>query len=468
MKPFAQRLFIAVTIFSLPIAYIPAQSKALDWPDWMGKKRDGVWLETGIVEKFPEGGPEILWRKPIGVGYTGPSVADGHVYVMDWTVDEKKKKELREKQEDKPKNGIEGTPGYEKVICLSAKDGDVVWQHKYESFYNISYANGPRTTPVVDGDHVYTLGAMGKLICFKKKDGKVVWEKDLTTEYKTKPPIWGYASHPLIDGDRLICTVGGEGSAIVAFDKQTGKELWKSLTVGDIGYVPPLLFGSGDSQQLILWHGDGVSSVSAKDGTENWKTKFPEQKAQAQATCIAMPKAVGNKLFFTGFYEGSLLLEVDEKDPTKFKELYRSTKKDLRAKENLNSLMMTPAVKGGHVYGVANDTRGNGMLMCAELKTGKKVWTEKTSLGEGGLGFASLFIVANEDRYFLSNDQGELVIAEMSPEGYKEIDRAKLLEPTHAARGRKVVWSHPAFSGGCMFARNDKEIICVDLRAKKK
>ena len=309
----------------------------------------------------------------------------------------------------------------------------------------------------------------------------------------------------------MLCSVGGDGSAVVAFDKKTGKEIWKSTTVADIGYVPLVLFGSkkevskgatdeagayqlsggepvsgkvtldgkplknatvtfgadaeSSVQQLLMWHGDGVISLNPKDGSENWQLKFPEEKVQAQATCIAMPRVVGNQVFFTGFYEGSLMLELDENDPQKFKEIYRSTKKSMRAGENLNSLMMTPYVKDGHVYGVANDSRGNGRLMCAKLETGKSVWTDESSLGKGGLGFASLFIIPNGDRCFLSNDQGELVIAKLSPEGYEEIDRANLLEPTHAAGGRKVVWSHPAFAEGRMFARNDKEIICVDLRA---
>lgn len=543
----------------LTILLVSQMSVADDWPDWMGEKRDGVWREKNIVEKFPEGGPNVLWRKPIGIGYTGPSVSDSHVYVMDWTVDTAKKKKMdeerraaakearakrraeRERRDAEEKNAeqsgatekpvekkveekpaaisLPGSPGTERIVCLSVEDGGVVWQHSYESIYRISYDNGPRTTPLVDGNFVYTLGAMGKFICFKKSDGQIVWQKDLTEEYKTKPPIWGYASHPLIHGDMLLCPVGGDGSAIVAFDKKTGKELWKSLTVGDIGYVPLVLFGGnkevstgvtdetgsykinlGDkdsevtgkvtldgqplnnaainfsseerpkdktTQQLIFWHGDGVSSVNPSNGKENWSVKFPEEQAQAQATCIAMPRIVGNRVFFTGFYEGSLMLELDEKDPKEFKEVYRSTKKSMRAGKNLNSLMMTPYVKDGHVYGVANDSRGNGRLMCANWNSGESVWTDESSLGAGGLGFASLFIIPNGDRCFLSNDQGELVIAKLSPEGYEEIDRAKLLEPTHAARGRKVVWSHPAFAGGRMYARNDKEIICVDLRAAK-
>lgn len=466
----------AAASFLFSTLLISASGLADDWPDWMGENRDSVWHETGILDKFPVNGPKVLWRQPIGIGYTGPSVSDGNIYVMDWELDESRKKEMdqarKEARQEQNENGekqpqplgMPGIPGIERVVCLSTKDGAVVWEHRYETVYQISYPNGPRTTPIIDGDLVYTLGAMGRLICFKKKNGDVVWEKELTKEYDTKHPIWGFSAHPLIHNNTLFCTVGGDGSAIVAFDKKSGKEIWKSTTCEDIGYVPLVLFGSDSNQQLIMWHGDGLNSVNPSNGEANWDLKFPEFKAQPQSTCIAMPRIVGNRLFLSSFYDGSMLIELDENDASKFKEIYRSTKENLRNNEHLNSLLMTPHIKDGHVFGVASDSRGNGMLMCAELETGKKVWTETTSLGKGGLSFATLFIVSNGDRCFLSNDQGELIIAKLGVDGYEESDRFKLLKPTHAARGRHVVWSHPAFANGCIFARNDEEIVCVDLR----
>ncbi len=467
---------IAITLFSLLLASITfAQTKTTDWSDWMGAKRDGVWNETGIIETIPKGGLKLVWKKPIGVGYTGPSTSGDKIFLMDWTVKPKT-------DEDKPAGGgagdkkksarprLPGINGTERVVCLSAVDGKQIWEHSYECTYRVSYPFGPRTTPIVDGDHVYTLGTMGHLICFNKSDGKIVWQKVLTKEYNTKPPIWGYAAHPLIVGDKLFCTVGLEGNAIVCFNKKTGAEIWKSRSSSDIGYVPLVYYdpGSGKEKQLLSWHRDGVDSVNPETGKSNWFVKFPEKNQQAQATCIAMPRLIGNKLFVSEVFGGQLLLELSD-DPTKVKEIYRSTPQQLRDQQALNSLMMTPLFKDGYIYGVGTSNRRlEAALKCVEIKTGKQMWSESKPLlnaaGDSKLQFANCFLIENNGRYFLANDQGELIIAELTKSGYKEIGRTKILEPTQKARGRTVVWSHPAFAGGKIFARNDKEIVCYDLR----
>jgi outer membrane protein assembly factor BamB len=462
----------------------------------MGQNRDGVWRETGIIKKFPVEGLKAVWRKPVGIGYSGPSVSDGKVYMMDFTPapseesdevakpdvkkadakqddqatdkrSEKKETQDEKKKDDKakqrPPSGIRGIKGVERVFCLDEKTGKQIWDHKYETTYAISYPNGPRCTPIVDGDKVYALGAMGQLICFDKNKGDIVWQKNLPKEYGTKPPIWGYASHPLIDGDTIYLPVGGTGSALVAFHKNDGKEIWKSLTTFDISYVPLVLFGEGDSRQLFFWNGDGINSVNPKNGEKYWDINLRDHNPQAQAISIAMPRVVDNELFISDFFMGSMLVRLD-KQPTRHKEIWRTTKEQKRAGTHLNSLMMTPFIYDGHAYGVGSNGRGDGLLMCVRVEDGEKVWSETTSLGKGRLTFASLFIIKNEDRFFLCNDQGEIIIANLTPKGYEEISRTKILEPTHKARGRTVVWSHPAFANGHIFARNDKEIVCYDLR----
>ena len=224
--------------FAVAIAFIGNVFCVADeWPDWMGPQRDGVWREDGIVRKIPSSGLKEVWRKPIGIGYTGPSVQGEHVYVMDWQPAPRE-----DEDEQRPARPQAGIPGTERVLCLSMKSGETVWEHAYDCTYRISYPNGPRATPIVDGEHVYTLGAMGRLICLRRETGAVVWQKELTESYETKPPFWGYASHPLIAGERLFCTVGGADSAIVCFDKSDGTEIWKSRTSSDVGYVPLVMF----------------------------------------------------------------------------------------------------------------------------------------------------------------------------------------------------------------------------------
>jgi outer membrane protein assembly factor BamB len=211
-------------IISIFLALFSVSVFADDWPHWNGPKNDGRWHETDIIDEFPQQGPSVIWRKSIGSGYAGPSVVGDRLFVMDRTipvepVDEKK-------DGTKVENNIRAAgeiPGGERIRCLDAKTGEEVWSHTYDCPYKIAYPTGPRCTPTVDGDQVYCLGAMGKLVCLTTRDGKILWEKELTKVYDTKPPIWGYASHPIVDGGNVIVPVGGKGSGVVALNKDHGR-----------------------------------------------------------------------------------------------------------------------------------------------------------------------------------------------------------------------------------------------------
>ncbi|MDG2124353.1 MAG: PQQ-binding-like beta-propeller repeat protein, partial [Verrucomicrobiales bacterium] len=181
-----------------------------DWPQWFGEGRDGIWRETGIVKELPEGGPKVLWRTPVRQGYAGPAVADGKVYVMD-----RKLGEGAAAPENSFKRGV--IPGNERLVCLDAKSGKVLWEKEESVEYTVSYPAGPRTTPTVDGDLVFTLGAEGNLACRKTADGSQVWSVDFKEAFGIKTPVWGFAASPLVDGDLLICLAGGDGTTAVAF-----------------------------------------------------------------------------------------------------------------------------------------------------------------------------------------------------------------------------------------------------------
>src|SRR6516165_4064883 len=256
-------------IFPLAVIFtLSGTAEADDWPGWLGPKRDGVWRETGLLEKFPPGGPTVVWRSAIANGYSGPAVAEGRVYVMD-----------RERAKDaagKPLRPTrQGIAGNERILCLSAADGKVVWTHVYDCPYKVSYPSGPRTTPLVHQGRVYTLGAMGDLRCLDAKSAKRLWTKNLCQEYKVDSPVWGYAAHPLVDGDLLYSLVGGEGSAVVAFHKDTGKEVWKALTATEIGYAPPQIIEAGGKRQLIIWHTDAIAGLDPETGKVNWSIDYP-------------------------------------------------------------------------------------------------------------------------------------------------------------------------------------------------
>jgi outer membrane protein assembly factor BamB len=436
---------------------VPGRSaRADDWPQWLGPKRDGVWRETGILDKFPSGGPRVLWRTKIGGGYAGPAVADGRVYVTD--------RQLEAGARD-PEDPFARTAsqGKERVLCLDAANGKVIWSHEYDCKYQMAYPCGPRTTPVVHDGKVYALGGMGDLCCLDAASGKPVWARNFMRDYKAPLPLWGFAAHPLLDGDKLICLVGGEGSVVVAFDRRTGAEIWKSLSLehSELGYCPPMIYTVGGRRQLIIWHPESVNGLDPETGKPYWSVPFTS-KANLS---ISTPRLEGNRLFITSFYNGALMLELDADKPAARVLWKGRAQSELPQRtDTLHSIISTPVLKDGTIYGVGS----YGELRGLRTEDGKRLWMSLQPTCPDGkpTRWANAFLIPQGDRFFLPNEKGDLIIARLSPKGYEEIDRAHILEPTGKAMGRRVVWSHPAFANKCMFARNDKEIVCVSLAAK--
>jgi outer membrane protein assembly factor BamB len=454
-RALAVRFFFSVAI----LTFFPFSTRADDWPQWLGPQRDGVWREKGLLTKFPVGGPKIRWRAEVAGGYSGPAVADGRVYVTDRILNP------GEKDPDNPFTRTR-SKGKERVRCLDAASGKRLWEHAYDCQYTISYAYGPRATPVVHGGKVYTLGAMGDLLCLDVTDGRVIWSKNFPKDYDAPVPLWGFAAHPLLDGDKLICLVGGKDSIVVAFDKDTGKEKWRSLSLeaSELGYCPPMIYPIGGKRQLIIWHPEAVNGLDPETGNLLWSQPF---KANSNLS-IPTPRLDGDRLLVTSFYNGSMMLRLDGDKPGA-KVLWQSkvASEQPRRTEDLHSIMATPVIKDGFIYGVCS----YGELRCLKEDTGQRTWMTLKATGNvtdpaKQERWANAFLIPNGDRYFLFNEKGDLIIARLTPKGYDEIDRAHVLEPTQKALDRKVIWSHPAFANKAMYARNDKEIVCVDLAAE--
>ncbi len=436
-----------------------------DWPQWLGPKRDGVWRETGIIDTFPKDGPKLVWKVPLGTGYSGPAVAGGKVFVLDRVLGSGEKS---------PENPF-GKPrikGDERVLCLDEKSGKELWKHEYPAEYAISYSSGPRCTPTVDGDRVYTLGAMGHLFCLDATTGKPVWSKEFIKDYGSFLPVWGFAAHPLIDGEKLICLVGGsDGRLVVAFDKKTGKELWAVESCSsDFGYCPPMIYEFGGKRQLIIWHTRAVLGLEPETGKRLWRVDFDVRAALTAPT----PRKVGDdRLFVTSFYNGSMLLKVGaDKADVVWKSKAKGELPNLTT--DLSSIMPTPFIDGDYTYGICS----YGQLRCIKTETGERVWaTMQATRGKltpprvamndtpaDTERWSNAFLVRHADRYFLFNEQGDLIIAKLTPKGYEELSRAHLLDPTNKdSRRPLVVWTHPAFANKCVFVRNDKEMVCYSL-----
>jgi outer membrane protein assembly factor BamB len=450
------------------LGFLAAPALADDWPQWLGPKRDGVWREKGLLEKFPAGGPKILWKKPVNEGYAGPAVADGKVFVTDRV----RPKGIKNPDSPFDKNKLAGT---ERVLCLDQKTGDVLWVREYECPYEVSYAAGPRTTPVISGDKVFTLGTMGDLYCLRVKDGGVVWSKKLADTYNMPVPMWGFSGHPLIDGNRLICLVGGAGSVAVAFDKDTGKELWKNLSAPEPGYAPPMIYTLDGKRQLILWHAAAVNGLEIETGKVLWSQPFGSIKSAGQmmvraGMSIPTPRLLpDDRLFLSCFYDGSLMLQVKNNTP---KVLWKRTGPPVKdptpdETEQLHCVMSTPVFRDNLLYGVCS----YGEFRCLDARTGERKWmTYQPVIGES-VRWANSFIVQQgegSDRYVLFNEKGDLILARFTPQKYEEIGRAHILDPINTMANSKsrpgpVVWSHPAFAGRCVFARNDQWIVCVSM-----
>ncbi len=428
----------------LALLLLPALAPADDWPQWLGPDRDGVWKETGIVDTFPPGGPKRVWSAKVGGGYAGPAVVGDKVFVTDFV-------------------GT-GKDQQERVLCRNTNDGTEVWTHGYPVQYGkVGYAAGPRCTPHVHGGLVYTVGTMGDLLCLAAADGTVVWRKNFVTDFAAKVPIWGFASHPVIDGDNLICVTGGTtNNLVVAFDKTTGRQVWAAeATQADCGYAAVMIYEFGGTKTAVVWHGAAVLGLDPATGKRLWKQDF---KTNYALTAPTPQKVGGDRLFVTAFYEGPLLLKVaGNAVSVEWKGNGKGEKPDQTDK--LHSIMPTPCVRGGHIYGVCS----YGELRCLRLDTGERVWaTRRPTVGktddEGQpVRWGNAFLTPHGDRVFLFNEQGELVIARLTPQGYEELDRAAIIKPTNKLAGRPVVWVHPAYAQRKLFVRNDQELVCIDL-----
>ena len=422
-----------------------------DWTQWRGLDRLGIWNETGIVEELP---PElkITWRAPIRGGFSGPVVSNGRVFVTDW-------------QEDSESRTMDGV---ERVVALDEQTGEVLWAQEWSTTYRMlmgSYASGPRASPTVDDDRLYAVGASGVLVCIDVESGELIWKKDYRADYDAYVPTWGIASSPLVDGDRLIAIVGGEpGALVVAFDKYTGEEYWRAgEVVGEMGYGQPVIYEAGGVRQLIVWHAAALVSLNPETGDIYWE----ETWEAGMGMSVATPVRSGDYLLVTQFYNGSMMMLLNQDRPSATM-LWRGASRSEMPDETdgLHSLITTPIITGNYIYGVGS----YGELRGLNARTGERLWVSDQMTAQTRWGAA--FMVKQGNRYFVNNDEGNLIIAEFTPTGYVEHSRTSLIEPTSSAGfgprkffDRNVSWTHPAYANRHIVHRNDNEVIRASLDA---
>lgn len=429
----AFRILILTAVTST--AFLFAETTIADeWPQWRGTNRDGVWKEAGVLTQFDSEQIPIKWRVPISSGYSGPTVADGRVYVTDYVVEPKQ---------------------IERVHCFDWKAGNAIWSHSYDCPYaGFGYTAGPRASVLVHDSRAYSLGASGFLHCFNAADGSVLWKYDLNHEYKIRMPNWGIAASPVIEKDLLITQIGGDGACIVAFDRKTGEERWRAL-VDDACYSAPMVIDQAGHRVAVCWTGNRIVGLEASTGELHWEHPFPWDKWPIG---IATPVIHKDMVLISESHKGTLLLQLDQDKPAAQK-LWHRSRQNTPDEVALHCLISTPYINGDFIYGAD----GRGVLRCLRLDTGEQVWEDRTAVPEDR--WATIHLIRHGQHTWLFNERGELIIARLDSKGFHEISRAKLIDPTLDQLRRRggVTWSHPAFAHRHIFARNDQELVCADL-----
>ena len=435
-----------------------------DWPEFRGAGRVGVWAEDGIVDRLPA---ELMvrWRTPVRAGYSGPSVANGRVFLTDYQIT---KRPL----------------ATERLLVLDEETGAVLWTYEWE----VSYASlqdttlGPRANPVVDGDRVYVVGTTGVLHAFNVKTGEVLWGKDYVKDYDIELSQFGVRSEPVVEGDVLIALVGGTAldtwqppvsesapdarevpvGKVIAFDKVTGEEVWRALPANsEAGLSQPIIITAGGTRQLIIWTPQALSSLDPRTGKVYWEHPFRARHGSS----IGTPVFDGQHLLISSFWNSSMLLTLDDKTPAATI-LWKGKGETDILTDTLHAFMMTPVIRGEQVYGICSF----GQLRALDVETGERLW-ESQEVTKERRRYTTAFFVRHKDRFFITNDRGELIIARLSAAGYEEISRVSLLKPTSPAPAgtrrelKAVSWAHPAYANKNIYHRNDEEIVSVSLAA---
>ncbi len=438
------RLF---TVSLLSILLFATFASADDWPEWRGPKRAGDYNEPGLLKELPASGLSQVWRADCGYGYAGPAVAGGNVYLFDYVKTGGEITNLPSRRDE--------LEGKERLRCFRANSGDELWSSEYDRTYSVSYPGGPRATPTVAGGYVITLGVEGDLMCHRASDGERLWHVNFLEKYGVETPIWGHSAPPLVLGDLVIAVVGGNDALAVAFDVKTGAEQWRALDADEPGYCGPTTIEQGGGENVLVYYPLGVAALEPTTGAVKWSADLRAKFGMS----IATPVANENRLFVSGYGE-SMMMTLD---PTGLKNAI-----DWRGKPNTSvyASNATPYFADEAIYGCDIES---SELMAVDPETGERLWeTKQPTLADPNQRrprHGTAFIVRHtpSGRYLLFNESGELIVAQMSREKYDEQWRAKLVEPTSDAFGRPVVWVHPAFAEGCVFARNDKEIVCARI-----
>ena len=388
---------------------------AADWSQWFGPNRDGVSSETGLLKKWSDSGPVVLWRTPLGEGFSSIAIARGAVYTM----------------------FAEGKDEY--AVCLDAATGQERWRVKTGSnFSDWQGGNGPRSTPIIDKERAFFLGANGQLYAIDVEDGEIVWSHHFQTEFISDPPHWGFSTSPLLEGELLVVEVGGSsGKSFIAFDKTTGRVAWTSQDDAP-SYASPIAITVSDIRQIVFFPVSGLVGVAAKDGRLLWRHPWQTGPDVNAATPVFLAP---DRLFISsGYGKGAAVIQlIFQNGQFAVKKVWRN--------RSMKNHFATSIHRKGYLYGF-----DNAILKCIAAETGQEQW-RKRGFQKGSLIFADGYLI-------VLGEQGKLALVEAIPEAYIEKASAQVLSPR--------CWTPPTLANGRLYLRNHTEMVCLDLRSGKK
>ncbi len=404
-------------------------ASATEWPQWRGPNRDGVSDEVGILKEWAASGPKVLWSRPLGEGFSGISVSQGRVYTM------------FSKGND------------EFVVCLNATDGQEIWRFRSDKNYHEGQGgNGPRATPTIDGNLLFTISAHGKLYALNAENGEKVWSHDLQRKFGSKMPRWGFSTSPLVDGELLLVEAGGKGEkSIVAFNKSSGDVIWSSHK-DKLGYSSPIAITVKGVRQIICFTGTKLVSVSPTDGKIYWEYAWKTGYDVNAATPVFIPP---DKVFISsGYDKGAAVLQmrvfISHDDDRAAVEQIRENQGTIRIEEiwknrKMKNQFSSSVLHENYLYGF-----DNSILKCIEADTGEEQWKSR--------GFGKGTVVLADGHLIILSDRGKLGLAEATPAEYIEKASAKVLSG--------LCWTAPTLANGKLYVRNEEEIVCLDMTGK--
>lgn len=407
---FLRRLPAALTL----MMFLGATAMAGDWPQFLGPTRNGL-APGAVAGNWPDAGPPVLWKRAVGQGFAGPVVADGKLLIF---------------------HRVDDNEGLD---CLDALTGKALWSGRYPTDYrdDFGFDEGPRATPAVADGAVFTFGAAGSLVCWDLASGKPLWKVDTQEAFKSPKGFFGRACSPLVEGDAVIVNVGAGGAGIVAFERKTGKTLWRA-TDDAAGYSSPIAATFNGKRCILSLMRSGLHAVDAASGKVYFD--YPFRSRMDASVNAATPIVADDLIFLSASYgAGATLLQFDPQRPRK-----------IWASGAMANHYATCVYRDGLLFGFDGRQEQGPTLRCIEFKTGNVRWSEEN--------FGAGTILRTEEQLVILTEKGELIVAPASGEAFKPTARAQVLGFECRA--------YPALANGIFYARDKSELKAIDLRPK--